>query len=202
MAVAKDITHDLAKIGYSVTFMNGTAVTLSVLTTQLNDYDIVIWRTDAYNQLHTTYWYVGDSVNLSTLQEFAQDFAKGWIDSSHGLLGVSMDFFYYHFKPGSLGNVKLAIIESGLSVSIAQVWIQAGVRAAVDNYGTLPGAGAPDFFMPDYVTRSIVADLANGATVKNAVLKVSASLIDDLNGGEWVYMPRFWYLGDGTTTIT
>lgn len=202
MGVAKDIMYYLTKIGYTVTFINDTAVTLNILTTQLNNYDIVIWRTNTYVQLHTTYWLVGDSVNPDTLETYARDFADGLIDSSRGMLGVSMDFFNNHFKPGSLENVKLAIIESSLSVTIARVWIQAGARATVDNYGNLPGAGVPDFYMPDYVTKTIVADLANGATVKNAVVRVSSSFIEDLNAGEWIYLPQFWYLGDGTTKIT
>jgi hypothetical protein len=202
MAFADSIAASLTSSGYTVTFIGGTAVTLNLLTTQLNNYDIIVWRTDAYDYQHTTYWYVGDSLNKATLQVYAHDFAAGWINSNNGMLAVSIDFFRNHFKAGSLGNVKLAIIISSLAVFIAQVWVSAGLRAAVDTYGTISGSASSNFYLFDHIMNLIVGSLARGETVKDAVIRTVDIFLNALNSGNVTYMPQVWYLGDGTTRIT
>lgn len=193
------VTNDLTSAGYNVTFVSDTAVTINLLTTQLNDYDVVIWRTDVYERARITYWYLGELVDQETSQAYASGVAAGWLDNSHGILGVSIDFFRYHFTSGSLANVKVAILMSSMSLSIANVFIQAGVKATVDYYASFSAASN----LSDYVTQLLIECLAAGNTVKDSVtntvnrfasLVVSGSL--DPN-----YLPPVSYLGDGTLTI-
>lgn len=199
MGYAYAITRYLASVGYDVTFLNDTAVTLDVLTMRLDDYEIVIWRTDVYERSHTTYWYVGESAGDNRSAAYATDYQAGWVDRTYGILGVSLAFFRNHFQSGSLEKVKLAVLVSSTSSSIAKMLIQAGVRAAVDFYGSI----SLPFNIIDYVTRLVVEYLANGATVKDAVSNTVGHFLtmrneNPLDSG---YVPPVWYMGDGTVTV-
>ena len=55
----------------SSSFLSNSAVTLDFLTTQLNNYDVIVWRTNTYSFAHTTYWYVGQTVNLAAERKYA-----------------------------------------------------------------------------------------------------------------------------------
>ena len=199
MGYANVITDYLANAGYEVTFLNDTAVTINLLTTQLNNYDVVIWRTDNYQRAHTVYWFVGEISNQKTLQNYQSDFRSGWIDDTYGILGVSLDFLRTHFTTESLANVKLAILVSSVSAGIAEVFVRAGVKSAVDYFGNF----SHSFSMTDYVTRLVVEYLAKGYTVNDAIVNTVTRFLtirhdSPLDAG---YVPPVWYLGDGTVTI-
>jgi hypothetical protein len=193
------VANYLKSAGYNVTFVSDTAVTIKFLTTQLSAYDVIIWRTDVYDVARTTYWFLGEMADQETSQAYASGVAAGWLDNSHGILGVSIDFFRYHFTSNSLANVKVAILMSSTSISIANVFVEAGVKATVDYYASF-GATSN---LGDYTTQLLTQYLAAGQTVKDSVtntvnhfasLVVSGSL--DPN-----YLPPVSYLGDGSVTI-
>ncbi len=200
MAHVNTITSLLMRAGYNVTFLSDTSVTVNLLTTQLNDYDVVIWRTEVYARGAVTYWYVGELANHATLQAYAPDAATGRVDGSNGILGVDLAFFHYHFNPGSLANVKLAILMSSMSLSIAKIFVDAGVKSTVDYFASFSNA----FSLTDYVTQTVVENLAAGNTVKDSVVNtvntfISILLADSLDPS---YMPPVSYFGDGAVTIT
>lgn len=189
----------LTAAGYQVTFVKDTSVTVTLLLTQLNNYDLVIWRTNVYGWNHVTYWYVGELANQATSQAYASDFTAGWIDDTNGILGVSLDFFNNHFGPGSLGNVKLAILVSSMSNGMANIWLQAGVQAVVDYYGTF----SLTFGLIDYVTSLVVRYLSEGNSVKDSVWKTVLRFLtltpsDPLDQS---YLPPVWWVGSGALTI-
>jgi hypothetical protein len=197
-----DIVYDLKYLGYNVTLLRDSQVTLNVLTTQLNNYDIIFWRTAAYNWAHINYWYVGQMADQATLQQYASDFSQGWADNTNGLLGVSIDFFFHHFPAGSLSNVKLAVLTASLSTFVANVFVAAGVKATIDYYGSF----SLTFGTIDQVTLQIVAYLARGKDVYDSVMKtlspyitgyITPAPLEALTS-----MPPVWYLGDPTLTIT
>src|SRR5512137_2862834 len=51
----KLMISNLKYAGYNVTFLADNAVTVDFLVHHLNDYDVVIWRTNTFNYIHTTY---------------------------------------------------------------------------------------------------------------------------------------------------
>jgi hypothetical protein len=194
------ISNDLKHAGYQVTFVNDSAVTIDFLLTQLNNYDVIIWRTNTYTFAHTTYWYVGEVVNGVTQQKYASDFSQGWIDGNAGILGVDLDFFNNHFSPGSLSNVKLILLISSNSDAVGQVLVSAGAHAVVVCNGVI----SLEFGIMDDLTGQLVSYLAGGNDVYDAVFNTVAPYASNMTPKDpldTVYAPPFWYLGDGTVTI-
>lgn len=199
MGYTSQIQRYLTGAGYQVTLVQDTGVTLNFLTTQLNNYDLIIWRTNVYSWAHVTYWYVGETSNTATLQAYSSDFANRLVDNTNGILGVSEGFFRSHFPAGSLSHVKLAILVSSSSFSIAFVLVKAGVRSVIDYYGSF----SLTFDMIDYVTKLVVNYLSGGTTVKDSVWNTISRFLnqrmeDPLDSS---YLPPIWYMGDGTLAI-
>lgn len=200
MGYVSDIESFLSKAGYQVTFLSDGNVTLNFLTTQLNNYEVIIWRTNVYLWPHTTYWYVGEESNAATLKAYAADVAAGLVDNTNGILGVSQDFFQHHFNSASLSNVKLAFIIGTMSSSIAGSWIHAGAKAVID---CIDGVSL-SFSNVDYIVGLMTNYLVHGTTVANTLSKtilpfLSMVLQDPLDSN---YIPAMWFTGDGTVTIT
>ncbi len=186
----------LTQAGYNVTYLHDTQVTLNVLTTQLNDYDIVLWRTNAYNWHHVDYWYVGELTNQATLSAYASDVQQGWLDNTNAILGISIDFVAEHFPTGSLNHVKFMMVVSSISVDVALIFLKAGVKSIVDYYG----AFSLTLYTIDYTDAQIMRRLASfGQNVHDAVWDTvsafsNARLRDPIDS---VVIPPVWYLGDG-----
>lgn len=199
-AYSSNIQNFLTKAGYQITRLTNTAVTLDFLVNHLNDYDVVIWRTNVYEWAHKLYWYVGEMYNSGTGQKYASDFKAGWIDNHNGILGMSIDFFSNHFTAQSLNNVKLAILISSVSSTYANILLSAGVKAVIYcySYFTLTYGSI------DFVTGQLVSHLASGQGVGDAVSNtvvpyLTMQVQDPLDS---VYFPPFWYMGDATVRLT
>jgi len=197
---SNNIKNFLTKSGYQITYLTNTAVTLDFLVNHLNDYDVVIWRTNVYEWAHQLYWYVGEVYNSATAQKYASDFAARRIDNHNGILGMSIDFLSNHFTAGSLRNVKLAILISSVSSTYANIFVSAGVKAVVYCYTYI----SLSYSYIDFVTGQLMSYLANGQGVGDAVSSTVLPYLtmqahDPLDS---VYFPPFWYLGDATVTIT
>jgi hypothetical protein len=196
----KDITSYLTQAGYQVTTLNDTAVTLDFLLTQLNNYSFVLWRTNTYTWKHVEYWYVGELASSGVETEYASDLAQGWINGNAGILGVNVNFFTEHFTPGTLSNVKLMMLISSDSDSFAEIFISAGASTVIFCNGPISLA----FGEIDDLTNQVVAGLASGQTVYNAVYAVVSPYIQNTNPDDPLdtgYTPPFWYEGDGTVTL-
>ncbi len=193
------INYELGRAGYQVTTLTDGAVTLDVLLTQLNSYDIVIWRTNTYEYKHTTYWYVGQVVSSVAQHKYQNDFAQGWINGNAGILGVSLQFFSNHFTSGTLSNVKLFLLISSNSNSIAPFLINAKAKAVVFCNGVISLA----FGLIDDLTGALLSYLAGGDTLYDSVYSLVSPFInmqpkDKLDTS---YTPPFWFMGDSTLKI-
>lgn len=193
------ITSSLAHAGYNVTFLHDTQVTIDFLQSQLNNYDLVLWRTNIYTFNHLKYWYVGEQVNPNTEQKYASDIAVGWINVNAGILGVSSGFFANHFASGSLGNVKLAVLISSTSDGIAMFLNKAGVGSVIFCNGPITLM----FGTVDDLTGLMMNYLASGQNVYDSVYNTvspftNAEPKDPLDNS---YAPPFWFVGDSTLTI-
>jgi len=190
----------LAKAGYTVTYLENTAVTINVLTNQLNNYDIVIWRSQVYEHNHITYYYVGQMNDPTTQRSYASDFASGCLDYSSGILGASVDFFANHFNQVSLSNVKLFVLIASVSDSLSSIFLSAGASSIIE----FTGVFSMQFAFADDIATGIFAYLAQGNSVANAVsLTVgpfqNVVLEDPLDSAN---IPNVVYIGDSTVTIT
>ena len=197
---AKDITYYLTHAGYQVTMLTNANVTVDFLLTQLNNYSIVIWRTNTYNWKHIEYWYVGELATPALEIQYASDFAEGWMNGNAGILGVNLNFFSEHFTPGTLNNVKLMILISTDSDSFAEFFLSAGATTVIFANGAI----SLSYGEIDDLTNQVVAGLSTGQNVYTAVFGVVSPFIQNSNNEDPLdtsYSPPFWYQGDGTLVL-
>jgi hypothetical protein len=188
------VTTELNDAGYNTTFLSGSAITVHFITTELNQYDIVIWRTDSYVRGNTTYWYLGQQGNQTI---YAGTIGLGMIDVRNGMLAVSADFFNNSFGSNSLTHVKLAILASSMSITVAQAFIAAGVKTTIDFYETFDAPAG----LFDWVIWSLMGYLTTGSTVSNAIYKTiyNYEYSGSLDAG---YLPPISLLGNGNLQVT
>jgi len=201
MAYANTIQKYLKNAGYNVTFMRDSQITLTFFRTQLNNYDIIIWRTNAYDWRHTIYWYLGELDNKKARDAYATDFASGAVDNTNGILGISLKFITEYYPAGSsLANVELFMIVSSVSAYVGPFLIKAGVKSVIDYYGAF--SLSADII--DYITMMIVRFLAAGNTVKDAVMKTLSIFMNQRTPSQPLdprSLPPMYYMGSGTLTI-
>jgi hypothetical protein len=197
---AEYITRYLTHSGYQVTMLTNTQVTVDFLLTQLNNYSIVIWRTNTYTWKHIEYWYVGELASSQVETQYASDFVQGWMNGNAGILGVSTSFFSGHFTSGMLSNVKLMILISSDSNSFADYLLNAGATTVIFSNGAI----SLGFGEIDDLTNQVVAGLSMGQNVYTAVYGVVSPFVQNSNPEDPLdtnYAPPFWYQGDGTLVI-
>ncbi len=189
----------LGAMGYAVTILLNTQVTINILTSELSQYDIVYWRTAKYNTRHVDYWYVGEFATPALRTGYQNDFATGSLDGTAGIVGASVSFFDKYFKPSSMVGVKLLIVEASDSLPIVMDAVRAGAVSAIYAYETI----TLQFGTNDYWIQSLVELLSMGYTVQNALWTIIEPYLygnEPRYGGETA-IPPFWYYGRGNTTI-
>jgi hypothetical protein len=194
-------TDSLTQAGYNVTYLKDGAVTLNFLLTQLNNYQVIIWRTDAYENglSHRDYWYIGQQATKGIDQTYASDLASESLDNRDGILAAGVDFFSNHFTTNTLTNVKLLVLLSSMSTIIASSFLNAGVKAIIDFSGMVNF----QFNWVDYLTTYVVQYLASGLSVSGAIYATYSPfqtmiLRDPLDS---MYIPAISYSGDPSVTI-
>jgi hypothetical protein len=195
-----DIVYYLTHAGYQVTELTDQQVTVNFLLTQLNNYSIVIWRTNTYNWKHIEYWYVGQLATPALEVQYASDFANGYMNGNAGILGVNLNFFSEHFTSAMLSNVQLMIMIATDSDSFAEFFLNAGATTVI----FANGAVDLSFGQVDDLTTHVVAGLYMGQNVYDAVYNVVSPYIQNSNPEDPLdssYTPPFWYEGNGTLTI-
>jgi hypothetical protein len=196
MLYADTVATELREAGYNVTFLSSSSITLGLFTpVQLDQYDIVIWRTDSYTVGNTTYWYVGEQGN----ETYAGTIGIRTVAILNGMVAVNSNFFSNNFGPNSLTHVKLAILMSSMSITIAQALIAAGVQTTIDLYQTIDWTVAPPSML-DWVTWSLVGYLTTGNDVRDSIYKT----IYNYEYGTYTesgYLPPLAFLGNGNLQI-
>jgi hypothetical protein len=195
------LTKMLTDAGYNVTSLADGAVNVDFLLSNLNNYSVIIWRTNTYAQGHDVYWYIGEHVNNEVQQKYAADFASGLLNAHAGILGMSSDFILHYFKTGSLNRVRLVIFIASYGASIAPALVKAGVNTVVFNNGVI----SLQTGLVDDLTMSIIANLlVNKQDVESAVYNT----LSPVNQGQQpsdsydsTYAPPFWYIGNGSLTL-
>jgi len=192
----------LKSAGYNVTTFADGAVNVDYLLANLDNFSVVIWRTNTYAQGHSVYWYIGQHVNNDLQQKYAQDFASGLLNAHAGILGMSPEFIPHYFKAGSLSHVKLVIFLASYGASIAPELLKAGVTTVIFNNGVISLQSG----LIDDLTMSIVGNLLVG---KQNVEVAVYSTLSPVNQGQQpsdpydsTYAPPFWYSGDGSLTLS
>jgi len=190
------VTAELKQAGYNVTFLNSNTITLNLFTAaQLDQYEIIIWRTDTYMLGNTMYWYLGEQNNES----YAGSIGVRTIAVTNGMLAVNQQFFKTNFAPNSLSHIQLAILMSSMSITIAQSLIAAGVKATIDLYQAIDWTIAPPSLL-DWTTWSLIGYLTTGNDVSDSVYKTIYNY--DFTGSiSDSSLPPISYLGNGSLQI-
>lgn len=196
------LIHYLNSGGYNVTYLTDGAVTVDLLLNNLSRYSVVIWRTNTFNWVHTTYWYVGEKANSATEQKYASDFAAGWLNDRTGIVGVSSDFITNHFGSNTLAGVKLLIFMASQGNSIAPQLLTAGVSTIIYCNGNI----TLQFGLIDDLTVQMTTYLVAGQTVYDAVSATVSPFSQGQSQQQPIYLdttyaPPFWFTGDETLTI-
>ena len=196
MLYSDRVTAELEQAGYNVTFLDSNTITLNLFTAaQLDQYEIVVWRTDTYILGNTTYWYLGEQNNES----YAGSIGVRTIAVTNGMLAVDQEFFTSNFAPNSLSNIQLAILMSSMSITIAQSLIAAGVKATIDLYQAIDWTIAPPSLL-DWTTWSLIGYLTTGNDVSDSVYKTIYNY--DFTGSiSDSSLPPISYLGNGSLKI-
>jgi len=191
----------LQSMGYSVTTLKNQQVTLDLITSGLNNYNVIIWRTDDYTYAHRMFWYVGQFANQATLAKYSADVSSNLIDLHAGVLGISLGFFQEYLTSQSLRNVKLIILLSSDSNSIAPIMLNAGATAVIYCMGQI----SLQFGQVDDLAAQVVAYLAQGNSVLNSVWTTISPYLSNQTPEDPLdstYAPPFWYVGNGNLTLT
>ena len=194
----------LKQAGYATTFLTDNNVTIDFLVNNLNNYDIVIWRTNTYSWNHNTYFYVGEIANGATEQKYAADFGQGWLNANAGVLGITTNFISEHFTPGTLNHVKLMILISSRSGDFGPTMVTAGATSVIFCNGVINMG----FGLLDDLTSQLVDYLTAGLTVYAAVFN-SVNYLNNQAGQpnqlrsniDDAYTPPFWFAGSSSLTI-
>jgi len=197
---AYNLQYYLKQAGFTVTYLTDGAVTIDFLLNNMNNYTVVIWRTNTFNWIHTTFWYVGEKINSATETKYAADFASGWLNDKTGIFGISADFFNAHFGPGTLSKVKVLVFESSYGNSLAPQFILAGVTSVIYCNGVI----SIQYGLLDDLTVQLVNYLTAGQNVYTAVYDTVSPFDQGQTPKDPIdttYAPPFWYAGDGTATL-
>jgi len=196
------LTKTLKDSGYNVTSFADGAVNIDFLLRNLNNYSVIIWRTDTYEQGHALYWYLGEHVNSYLQQKYASDFMSGLLNAHAGIIGMSPDFISHYFNAGSLTHVKLLIFLASYGASIAPEFLAAGVTTVIFNNGVVSLQSG----LLDELTIMILGNLLVGRqNVQSAIYNTLSPLDQGQQPTDPIdstYAPPFWYIGDGTLTLT
>lgn len=197
----KDAVWYLTHAGYNVTYLNDGQVTVDLLLNRIKSYNVVIWRTNSYTWKHVTYWWVGEKVNDGVQDEYSADFAQGWLNANTGIVGVNTEFFTNHFTPKTLSGVSLLMFLSSDGDAVAPMFVTAGVSSVIFCNGSV----SLQFGLIDDLAIQMIAYLTQGQSVYSAVYDT----VSPFNQGEQpkdpldnTYAPPFWYIGDGSVTIS
>jgi hypothetical protein len=175
-------------------------VTLDLISSGLNQFDVIIWRTDMYTYFHRMYWYVGEHANQATLSKYSADFSSNLADAHGGIVGIGLGFFSEHWPSQALRSVRLVIMLSSDSNDVAPLMISAGAETVIYCVSDV----SLEFGMIDDLTSQVVAYLSQGYSVLNSVWTTISPYLsnqppeDPLDS---TYSPPFWYVGNGALTI-
>jgi len=196
----KDAIWYLTHAGYNVTYLTDSQVTVDLLLNRINNYNVVIWRTDSYTWKHVTYWWVGEKVNDGVQDEYPADFAQGWLNANTGIVGASSEFFTNHFGPKTLTGIALLMFLSSDGDAVAPTFVTAGASSIIYCNGSI----SLEFGLIDDLTVQMIAYLTQGESVYSAVYDT----VSPFNQGQQpkdpldnTYAPPFWYIGNGSVII-
>jgi hypothetical protein len=182
----------LEHAGYKVDVLQNEQVSISFLKTGLSKYDLIILRTDFYNDESLTYFCSGEPVTRDTAGTFASEIAAKELRVGV-CLGFSILFLRDYYQSGSLRGLVYAL--GGGTAELSGEFLRAGssVFIGYDQAFSLQW-GRMDAYSQQYFKY-----LVRGYSVKDAQVELRSYLIT--GHGVTADWPQFRWIGDGDYKI-
>jgi len=183
----------LQHAGYTVDVLQNDQVSISFLKTGLAKYDLIILRTDFFNDESLTYFCSGEPVTSETKGTFASEIAAKELRVGV-CLGFSILFLRDNYQNGTLQHGLVYALGGG-TAELSGEFLRAGsaVFIGFDQAFTLRW-GRMDAYSQQYLKY-----LVRGYSVEEAQVELRSYLI--IGHGETADWPQFRWIGDGDYKI-
>lgn len=182
----------LEHAGYHVDVLLNNQVSISFLKTGLSKYDLIILRTDLFNDESLTYFCSGEPVTSETKGTFASEISGKEL----GLgvcLGFSILFLQHNYANGTLHGLVYAL--GGGTAELSGEFLRAGSSVFIG----YDQAFSLQWGRMDAYSQQFLKYLVRGYSVKDAQVELRAYLVT--GHGVTADWPQFRWIGDGDYKI-
>jgi hypothetical protein len=183
----------LERAGYDVDVLLNENVSISFLKTGLANYDIIILRTDSFDDEGASYYCSGEPVTAKTRATFAAEILSGEIQ-----VGVCVGFtaaFLKHNYPANSLRPGLAFAIGSLTADFSSLFLEGGCSAFV-GYNDLLSL---QWGRLDALSIGLLRYLSQGYTVGDALKKLDSYI--HWGHGNSATWPSLYLSGDGDFKI-
>ena len=183
----------LEHAGYHVDVLLNEQVSISFLETGLAKYDLIILRTDFFNEESLTYYCSGEPVTSETKGTFASEISAKELKIG-ACLGFSTLFLLHNYANGTLQHGLVYALGGGTS-ELSGEFLRAGYSVFIgyDLVFTL------QWGRMDAYSQQFLKYLVRGYSVKDAQVELRSYLIT--GHGVTADWPEFRWVGDGDYKI-
>jgi hypothetical protein len=183
----------LERAGYHVDVLLEENVSISFLKTGLANYDIIILRTDSFDDEGVSYYCSGEPDTIKTRSAFAAEISLGELQVGE-CVGFS-EAFLKHNYPASRLRPGLVFAIGGLTADLSSLFLEGGSSAFV-GYNDLVGL---QWGRLDALSITVLRYLSEGYTLKDALKQLDSYI--HLGHGKTATWPSLNWSGNGDFKI-
>ena len=161
----------LQHAGYSVDVLLNEQVSISFLEVGLAKYDLIILRTDFFNDESANYYCSGEAVTDETSRTYVNEISAGELRIAV-CLGFSPLFLQHWYQNNSL-NAGLVYVLSGVSSGLSSAFLNAGASVFVGYDGEL----TLEWGRMDAYSQAYFKYLVRGFSVEESQMELRAYLV-------------------------
>ena len=183
----------LERAGYHVDVLLDESVSISFLRVGLAKYDLIILRTDSFNQESMNYYCSGEQITRQTSTNFANEISSKELQVGV-CVGFSLVFLKNSYPQNSLRHGLVYVLAGG-AAELSSAFLDAGASVFIsyNEFFTLR------FGRMDAFSQAFFKYLSRGNTVKDAWQELNIYLkIGHGNEASW---PQLHWSGDGNYKI-
>ena len=181
----------LERAGYHVDVLLNEDVSISFLKTGLANYDIIILRTDSFDNEGVVYYCSGEPVTTKTRTAFTAEISSGELQVGV-CVGFNEAFLKDNYPPNSL-RPGLVFAIGSLTTDLSSAFLAGGSSAFISYNGGL------QWGQFDALSIRVLRYLAQGYTVKDALTELNKYL--QAGHGKTANWPSPYWSGNGDFKI-
>jgi hypothetical protein len=183
----------LERAGYRVDVLFDENVSISFLKTGLANYDIIILRTDSFDDEGVSYYCSGEPVTTKTRTTFAAEISSGELQVG-ACVGFTVAFLKHNYPANSL-RPGLVFAIGGLTAGLSSLFLEGGCSAFV-GYNEILGS---QWGRLDALSIGLLRYLSQGYTLKDALNELDSYI--HWGHGNSATWPSLYWRGDGDFKI-